>query len=164
MPGMEQDNHHHHHDDTHNGYDGRAFDMYSLGVIMWECWYQQEPKLMPPPAEKNSSLGSLENIFEENQPSQTQSEAMRQSHHTGYEAMERDNIDMMLRKTVDGYRPPLNINSPFQNMPPMLISLVTRLWSNQPENRPSSSEVRDLINSTQFKEEIQQVERNYLRK
>eukprot|EP00615_Pteridomonas_danica_P012267 CAMPEP_0114341170 /NCGR_PEP_ID=MMETSP0101-20121206/8865_1 /TAXON_ID=38822 ORGANISM="Pteridomonas danica, Strain PT" /NCGR_SAMPLE_ID=MMETSP0101 /ASSEMBLY_ACC=CAM_ASM_000211 /LENGTH=579 /DNA_ID=CAMNT_0001474677 /DNA_START=110 /DNA_END=1849 /DNA_ORIENTATION=- len=26
-------------------YDGRAFDMYSLGMIIWECWYQQTPRL-----------------------------------------------------------------------------------------------------------------------
>jgi hypothetical protein len=125
---------------------------------MWECWYQQEPKLMPVLVETvdyclrediNSPPPHLQNVKTSSSASIASSGGV-------------DSVEELLRKTVNGYRPPLNINSPFQNMPPMLTSLVTRLWSNQPENRPSSSEVRDLISSTQFKEEIQQVERRNL--
>ena len=32
-------------------YNGRAYDVYSLGMVIWECWFQRIPALSCPPAE-----------------------------------------------------------------------------------------------------------------
>jgi hypothetical protein len=162
----------HHHYDAH-AYNGYAFDMYSLGMIMWQSWYQQDPELNTPPAASmispsSSSSASLlsasqnemkdddENVtFDEIDPFKPiPPHSFHKSRHTTDDAQE------LLKKTVAGYRPSFYVSKcPFQTMPPALVSLVKSLWSEDPKLRPSSSKVRDLLNSKEIGSEIQAAQR-----
>lgn len=110
-----------------DSYDGRAFDLYSLGVVIWECWHQQLPELVeqkssaPYPACIEDSDLSLE----------------------------------VLKKTVLGWRPDSSLAAgPLGAMPSVLVELVMSLWSDNPTARPSAAHVMGILDSPDVKNSI----------
>jgi serine/threonine protein kinase len=107
-------------------YDGRAFDVYSLGIIMWECWHQQEPEL--------TKLG---NLTVSTPPSVSKRPSSAHSW-----------AEENLQKTLDGHRPnPACANGPLGGMPSALLEIQTRLWHPDPSSRPSAAEIKTLLDS-----------------
>ena len=103
-------------------YDGRAYDMYSLGIIVWEVWHQIEPDLT-----KGPGLST--------RLSETAGAAGRWD-------------DGALTQTAQGYRPDATISSgPLGPMPPVLLELQASLWDQDPKKRPNAAEVKTIIDS-----------------
>lgn len=116
-------------------YDGRAFDVYSIGIVMWECWHQQEPELT-----------SLDNLID--MPTIA---PLRQLSSLSSRSWAEEN----LQKTLDGYRPDsASVTGPLGSMPSALFELQRRLWHPEPTLRPSASEIKTLFGSPALRKAI----------
>jgi len=120
-------------DDTF--YDGRAYDMYSLSIIMWECWNQSEPELLVP-------------FYRDGDPDFVGAPPFEPTADDPW-------VTEVLRKTVHGLRPdPAAAAGPLGAMPPALRGLLTRLWDPEPTRRPPASEMKAVLDSAEIKAEI----------
>jgi serine/threonine protein kinase len=118
-------------------YDGRSFDIYSLGIIMWECWHQSEPHL--------TTLGGF---------TAGGTPCFQASAHSWAEEV--------LQRTLDGFRPnPASASGPLGEMPLVLIELQTRLWSPDPVDRPSAADIKALLDSERVSLAIDEVHKTW---
>jgi len=125
--------------DDGSTYDGRAFDVYSVGIVMWECWHQQEPELT-----------SLDNRILD-MPTDA---PLRQSSSFSSRSWAEEN----LQKTLDGYRPdPTCANGPLGSMPSALNDLQASLCQPDPASRPRASVIKTLFGSQAFRRAIDDV-------
>jgi len=108
--------------DDDKSFDGRAFDLYSLGILLWVVWHQSTPEL--------STLLSPD--F---------------SRDAAFFAVPAENWTLeVLRRTLLGWRPdPHRGTGPLGSMPAEAAALLVALGSDSPAARPSAAAVMEAL-------------------
>ena len=109
-------------------YDGRAFDIYSLGVIMWECWQHHHPEYSVAhgggPARSTIPLTTSSQLAFSPQ------------------------LADVLQKTIRGLRPDAMLSTgPFGSPPRIIADLMTRMWQPDPTLRPDAAGIKVSVDS-----------------